>query len=312
MASLQCDTNYASNPGDPTTVKCTPTGWTSNFKTCTPTCPISIIPQVAHGKVSAANVIFQGDSLTLVCDPGYAIEKGGTVTIQCLSTHIFSKASFGNCVPICPTTMAQVSNGVITYPADTPYIGTTATVTCNSGFGLGNLAVASTTCSAAGQGASWSPATLGPCVVECPNNMAPVTNGKITYPNPGFVGTMAQMTCNSPNYAPSAGTSTVTIATCTDKGTWSPPSFGQCAVVCLETLGEVQHGVIVYPSPAFAKTTAQLLCDPDYQIITANGVSAAVSQVTCNPDGTWSGTLGTCIHLDDPTDCDKTGQDITA
>ncbi|KAK6730255.1 hypothetical protein RB195_006988 [Necator americanus] len=172
-----------------------------------------------------------GTIATLRCDAGYAVMGASTSTCAGVIP--------GGTTSQCSIGVSPVANGLINYSNDKPFgpwpVGSTATLTCNSGFFPSGVTIS--TCSGNGQ---FLPAVLGPCTSTSPNVPTPgltcpallAVGGTISYSSPGppyADGSTATLFCDL-GYKLS-GLPTVVCKT----GAWTPfPGLGSCLLSTLQ------------------------------------------------------------------------------
>ncbi|XP_064387176.1 uncharacterized protein LOC135335578 [Halichondria panicea] len=177
----------------------------------------------------------------------------------------------------CPPALADPTNGQVSIVTNT--IGSTATYTCDTGYGVNGATT--DTCGADG---SWS-AVPPTCDVVCPE--LSIDNGVISYipTSPLFENTVATHTCDT-GYEVITGDTT---RTCGSTGVWGGTA-PLCTVVTCPVLLDPTNGGVSTPNLNYL-TIAAYSCDPGY-VLTGSAARA------CLAAGQWSGEAPTCPPVD--------------
>ncbi|XP_078661525.1 P-selectin-like [Branchiostoma floridae x Branchiostoma belcheri] len=163
------------------------------------------------------------------------------------------------------------------------YYGRVLTFTCDTGYNLDSTSSSSTvTCQADG---TWSGTPPTCTAVECPALTSP-TNGALSGPSSYTVNQVFTFTCDT-GYDLVGGTSAVT---CQDDGTWSGTAPTCEAQQCPE-LTTLTNGAVSGSNTYGEELT--FTCDTGYALVGA-------LTLTCQADGTWSGSPPTCEVLQCP------------
>ncbi|CCE72111.1 Sushi domain-containing protein [Caenorhabditis elegans] len=302
-ATLTCNSGYTISGSSQST--CTngafsPTLGTCNFGSSTggagTTCPN---PTVVNGQVTYN----QGNTFdatrpaltiaTLTCNSGYTIS--GTSTSTCINgvfTPTLGTCTFGTsgstgtaCInPI-------IMNGQITYSQGNTYditrpAGTTATLTCSSGYTVSGTSVSTCT------NGIFTP-TLGTCTlgsstggtgIQCTAMIAPL-GGSVIYSNGGTMGPFPSGTTVTGSCTNGGAITGASTATCSN-GMWNPTFLGTCSLIGGSTTG--QCSALTIPSGAQATYSP-------FSLSTTSFTSGTVATVTCTTGGSMLGT-STCTN----------------
>ncbi|KAI8507112.1 hypothetical protein Bbelb_155510 [Branchiostoma belcheri] len=257
--------------------------WSGNVPSCgAVACPILSAP--ANGAMSGSN--FYQDLVQFTC--GYGYDLVGNSALTCQSDATWS-GSVPTCTPVqCPILTAPL-NGAKTgsnfYPNMVQF-------SCSSGYNLvGNSAL---TCQA---DATWS-GTVPTCTrKECLLLTAP-TNGAMTGSN--FYQDVLTFTCNS-GYNLLGNPS----LTCQADATWSG-TVPICPPVECPLLTAPVNGAMFGSN--FYQDIIQFNCNPGYEL-------DGSSNLACQVDASWSGSVPTCERVQCPLQADpangaKTGSNF--
>ncbi|KAI8485711.1 hypothetical protein Bbelb_365450 [Branchiostoma belcheri] len=257
--------------------------WSGNVPSCgAVACPILSAP--ANGAMSGSN--FYQDLVQFTC--GYGYDLVGNSALTCQSDATWS-GSVPTCTPVqCPILTAPL-NGAKTgsnfYPNMVQF-------SCSSGYNLvGNSAL---TCQA---DATWS-GTVPTCTrKECLLLTAP-TNGAMTGSN--LYQDVVTFTCNS-GYSLLGNPS----LTCQADATWSG-AVPICPPVECPLLTAPVNGVMFGSN--FYQDIIQFSCNPGYEL-------DGSSNLACQVDASWSGSVPTCERVQCPLQADpangaKTGSNF--
>ncbi|XP_078598028.1 sushi, von Willebrand factor type A, EGF and pentraxin domain-containing protein 1-like [Branchiostoma floridae x Branchiostoma japonicum] len=309
VATFTCDAGYNLVGGSTRTCQAD-LSWSGTSPTCTAVqCPVLTAP--TNGGVSGGNSY--GDVATFTCDSGYSLS--GSATLTCQADTTWNGASptctAGQCpAPSSPTngfvsgtnslgdtitftcntgynmagssTLTSVQCPVLTAPTNGGVsggnsYGDVATFTCDSGYSLSGLATL--TCQA---DTTWDGTSPTCTIGQCPAPTSP-TNGGVT--GTYSFGDTITFTCNTGYNM--AGSSTLT---CQSDLTWngspSTCTIVQCSAQSSPTNGGVSGGNSYGDVATFT-------CNTGYHMV---GTSA----LSCQADGTWTGTAPTCLIVQCP------------
>ncbi|XP_078581988.1 E-selectin-like [Branchiostoma floridae x Branchiostoma japonicum] len=266
VATFTCNPGY-NIVGDSTLTCQTDLSWSGSSPTCTVgQCP-SLTPP-SNGAVSGSNYL--GRMVTFTCHSGYNLVGVSTLTCQ---TDLSWSGSSPTCTAVqCPV-LTTPTNGDVS--GGNSY-GDVATFTCNSGYSLSGPATL--TCQA---DATWGGASPTCQAGQCPSLTHPLNGDVSTGSN--NLGDVATFTCHS-GYDIVGGST----RTCQTDLSWSGSSptctAVQCPVLTSPSNGDMS-GTNVYGGGPITFS-----CDTGYNLVGA-------STLTCQADGTWSGSQPTCEVL---------------
>ncbi|CCE72112.1 Sushi domain-containing protein [Caenorhabditis elegans] len=303
-ATLTCNSGYTISGSSQST--CTngafsPTLGTCNFGSSTggagTTCPN---PTVVNGQVTynQGNTFDitrpSGTVATLTCNSGYTISGSSQSTCTngafspTLGTCNFG-SSTGGTGTTCPN--PTVVNGQITYSQGNTFditrpAGTTATLTCSSGYTVSGTSVSTCT------NGIFTP-TLGTCTlgsstggtgIQCTAMIAPL-GGSVIYSNGGTMGPFPSGTTVTGSCTNGGAITGASTATCSN-GMWNPTFLGTCSLIGGSTTG--QCSALTIPSGAQATYSP-------FSLSTTSFTSGTVATVTCTTGGSMLGT-STCTN----------------
>ncbi|NP_001335526.1 Sushi domain-containing protein [Caenorhabditis elegans] len=303
VATLTCNSGYTISGSSQST--CTngafsPTLGTCNFGSSTggtgTTCPN---PTVVNGQITYS----QGNTFdatrpalttaTLTCNSGYTIS--GTSISACMNgvfTPTLGTCTFGSSGSAGTACMnPYVINGQITYSQGNTYditrpAGTTATLTCSSGYTVSGTSVSTCT------NGIFTP-TLGTCTlgsstggtgIQCTAMIAPL-GGSVIYSNGGTMGPFPSGTTVTGSCTNGGAITGASTATCSN-GMWNPTFLGTCSLIGGSTTG--QCSALTIPSGAQATYSP-------FSLSTTSFTSGTVATVTCTTGGSMLGT-STCTN----------------
>ncbi|XP_078589338.1 sushi, von Willebrand factor type A, EGF and pentraxin domain-containing protein 1-like [Branchiostoma floridae x Branchiostoma japonicum] len=268
--SFTCNSGYVLNGA--TTVMCQADGtWSDPVPTCTPR-SCSRLTAPSNGALSPNGPYAYPNQVTVTCNSGYQLNGVSPVTCQADGTW---SNPVGTCTARACPPLTTPTNGALSPPGPYSYPNH-VTVTCNSGYQLNG--VSSLTCQADG---TWSNPVPTCEPRQCPTLPAP-SNGARTPPTgSNSFGNAVSFTCNTGYTLNGAN-----AVTCQAGGTWSDPA-PTCTPRPCPGLSAPTNGALSPPGPYSYPNQVLVNCNPGYQL---NGVST----VTCQADGTWSNTVGTC------------------
>jgi len=234
------------------------------------TCPGLANP--TNGSVSAPTTN-RGDSAVYSCDTGYNLLGSKTRTCQADGTW---NAAEPTCTIVDCGALTSPANGSVS-ASPTTY-GSTATYTCQTGYGL--VGTSPRTCQADG---TWSDAAPVCSQSYCPTPASP-PHGTVT--------TTATTVGSTGTYACSAGytLSGTATTTCQADRTWSGTLPACTPVDCHMPIGTA-NGTVSAPITTYGYTAT-------YSCFSGYSLSSAAT-LTCQANGAWSGTVPLC----NPVDC---------
>ncbi|XP_035691422.1 CUB and sushi domain-containing protein 1-like [Branchiostoma floridae] len=314
VATFTCDSGYSLS-GSATLTCQADTTWDG----ASPTCAAGLCPTLTpptNGAVSGSNSL--GDVATFTCNSGYNLVGGSTRTCQ---ADLSWSGTSPTCTAVqCPVLTAPTNGGVsggnsygdvATFTCDsagqcpapssptngfvsgTNSLGDTITFTCNTGYNMaGSSTLTSVQCpvltaptnGGVSGGNSYGDVATFTCdsVGQCPAPTSP-TNGGVT--GTYSFGDTITFTCNTGYNM--AGSSTLT---CQSDLTWngspSTCTIVQCSAQSSPTNGGVSGGNSYGDVATFT-------CNTGYHMV---GTSA----LSCQADGTWTGTAPTCLIVQCP------------
>jgi len=234
------------------------------------TCPGLANP--TNGSVSAPTTN-RGDSAVYSCDTGSNLLGSKTRTCQADGTW---NAAEPTCTIVDCGALTSPANGSVS-ASPTTY-GSTATYTCQTGYGL--VGTSPRTCQADG---TWSDAAPVCSQSYCPTPASP-PHGTVT--------TTATTVGSTGTYACSAGytLSGTATTTCQADRTWSGTLPACTPVDCHMPIGTA-NGTVSAPITTYGYTAT-------YSCFSGYSLSSAAT-LTCQANGAWSGTVPLC----NPVDC---------
>ncbi|XP_078581987.1 sushi, von Willebrand factor type A, EGF and pentraxin domain-containing protein 1-like [Branchiostoma floridae x Branchiostoma japonicum] len=272
--------------------------WSVSVPTCTRVkCPLLTNP--AHGSKSGNN-LYQ-DVVQFSCDLGYELVGAATTTCQ-------ATATWSNSIPTC----TRVQCPYLTAPTHGSMTGSNfyqdrMEFTCYAGYDL--VGVRDVTCQA---DRTWSDEVPTCTPVQCPS-LSPLVNGGYTGGGTNSYGDVADYQCDTGFHL--LGSS---VRACLADRTWNVnecnSANGGCGHTCTNTIGSFQCScgigyslnddgfscdAIECPSLTaplngtltgnnFYQDEAQFTCDSGYNLV-------GKTRITCQADGTWSGSVPTCL-----------------
>ncbi|XP_035671124.1 P-selectin-like [Branchiostoma floridae] len=272
QVTFTCNTGYTLV--GQTSITCLVTGaWSASPPTCNPrTCPTLTAP--TNGALNPPGPTYSyPNQVTVTCNPGYQLTGDSPLTCQADGTW---DRSVGTCAGrTCPTLNAP-SNGALNPAGPTYVYPSTVQVTCNPGYTL--TGDSPLTCRTDG---TWD-RSVGTCAARsCPTLTAPA-NGALNPPGPYSYPSTVNVNCN-PGYTLNGASP----LTCQTGGTWDN-NVGTCTPRACQTLTAPTNGALSPPGPAYSyPSTVNVNCNTGYQL-------TGVSPLTCQADGSWSSTVGTC------------------
>ncbi|XP_076085388.1 sushi, von Willebrand factor type A, EGF and pentraxin domain-containing protein 1-like [Mytilus galloprovincialis] len=263
-----CNTDSCQNGGLTTYQQCLCTGGhTGQCCDEAVTCPD---PTPANGFVSDSLTDY-GSCVDFRCDEGFKLD--GSSHSCCHADGKWSGER--QCVGIvCPA--FDVVNGLVSVTDGVNY-GSTATVSCNTGFILNGNSTA--TC---GGGGVWSAPKP-----ECERIVCPafdVVNGAISVTDGVNYGSTATISCNTGYNLNGAST-----ATCGDGGVWSATKPVCEIVTCPKHT--IDHGTVTGTAATYGHDISYK-CDEGFQL-----VGDHIRK--CGADGLWTGVEATCQDIDE-------------
>ncbi|KAF1769592.1 hypothetical protein GCK72_001409 [Caenorhabditis remanei] len=231
---------------------------------------------------------------TLTCNSGYTLT--GTSISTCISgtfTPSLGTCTFGTSGSVGNTCSSPfIINGQVTFSQGNTYdltrpSGTTATLTCNSGYTVSGTA--SSTCT----NGVFTP-TLGTCNmgtgtgigtgIQCTAMIAPL-GGSVTYSNGGSMGPFPSGTTVTGTCTNGGAITGSATASCSN-GMWTPTFLGTCSLIGGSTTG--QCSALTVPSGAQATYSP-------FSLSTTSFTSGTVATVSCTSGGSMLGT-STCTN----------------
>ncbi|XP_077996860.1 E-selectin-like [Glandiceps talaboti] len=215
-----------------------------------------------NGLLSTTSVT-HGTGVLMACDAGYTA-IGGSTLIFCYDGTWSD--TLADCLADCAVLTAP-ANGALSSTNVTS--GTIVDITCNTGYLLSGDA--QTNCT----DGNWSD-TIPTCLADCPALTAPIDGDLST--TDVTSGITVDITCDT-RYSLSGDAQ----RTCTD-GTWSgtmPTCQADCPALTAPTNGAWSSTDVT------SGTTVDITCATGYSL-------SGDAQRTCT-DGTWSGTMPTCL-----------------
>ncbi|XP_064384964.1 uncharacterized protein LOC135333878 isoform X2 [Halichondria panicea] len=269
--------------------------WSGTAPICSDVvCPTLNSPE--NGQISFSVETDGSTTATYSCDTGYGLSGGDSVR-TCTAGVWTVPAPICEAIT-CPA-LPLTENGVIVFSTSEPYnLGTTATYSCNTGYGLSGGVILTCGGDGSSPNGEWS-GTPPTCeTITCPG-LSPVTNGDIFYDpdviDPYDYDTMATYSCDVGYFL--EGNS---IRRCGGDGSSTTGSFDGlspiCTAITCSTLAPPMNGMIIYATDTTApfdyQTTATYSCDAGY------GLSVGDTVRTCSGslegDGYWTGTAPIC------------------
>ncbi|CCE72115.1 Sushi domain-containing protein [Caenorhabditis elegans] len=300
-AYLMCNLGYSLS-GSVSTL-CSNGVWSPSIGQCTNALALGqttgnceAIPTRINGTItySSFGTYTSGTIATLACNLMNTVS--GSSTSTCLSG--VWNPTIGNCVSsggtggtgtTCPN--PTVINGQITYNQGNTFditrpAGTTATLTCSSGYTVSGTSVSTCT------NGIFTP-TLGTCTlgsstggtgIQCTAMIAPL-GGSVIYSNGGTMGPFPSGTTVTGSCTNGGAITGASTATCSN-GMWNPTFLGTCSLIGGSTTG--QCSALTIPSGAQATYSP-------FSLSTTSFTSGTVATVTCTTGGSMLGT-STCTN----------------
>ncbi|XP_066265899.1 CUB and sushi domain-containing protein 3-like [Branchiostoma lanceolatum] len=254
--------------------------WVTKDTTCSsPTAP-------TNGHVSStsdSNAV--GYDVTYSCDPGYQLAGASTSTCQADGTW---SSDTPTCTAATCTSPTAPTNGDVSPTSDSNSVGTVVDYSCDSGYQLAG--VARSTCQADG---TWYPgSTTCTAVPGC--TTPSITNGDVNEAEvTGSNGITKTVTfiCDQGYVLDGAQT-----LTCLTDGNWDSPvptcivDSVPCASLSPPVHGSIQNGG---QSTYDYDHVLRFTCDYGYSL-------QGDSSITCQTDGTWTGSVPTCSVITCP------------
>lgn len=270
-ANYSCGSGYALN--GPVTVKCKSDGtWSDAAPSCIRDCGIPIAPTTGTIEKNGTTL---GSKATYACPTG---SLPASTIITCQSDGTWSGGP-PTCTPVtCPDLTGTLSHGSVEVTART--YQSKAVYRCSPGYNL--TAPAERTCQADG---TWSGAVPACSPVDC-GPLSDPTNGSVTpTPNTTF-GSSANYNCKK-GYAPFGGSP----RDCQADGKWSGTA-PTCEINCGQPTLPLHGGATSSAQGTWKNAEIEYFCYGDLQIFPSSPPPSI-----CQEDGTWSGTLPSCLCL---------------
>jgi hypothetical protein len=270
VATYSCMAGYG--PSGSATRTCQASG---SWDGVAPTCVVANCPALSSptgGTVSAPTLTY-GSTATYSCSTGYTLS--GMSTRMCQSSGS-TMGTWSGTAPTCTIVdcgaLMAPTSGTVSAPTTT--YGSMATYGCNTGY----AASGSVTRTCQGDG-TWS-STAPTCAIRNCGVLAGPTNGTVSAPTTTY-GSTATYSCNMGYNV--AGTAT---RACQADGTWGGTA-PTCAPKDCGTLMAPANGSVSAPTTTYGSVAT-------YSCAIGYGASGSSTR-TCQADGTWSGTMPSCV-----------------